>query len=441
MRIERKEKMEKTRKEDVLKYILSNDFITGGYLPEDIANRFITSIGAYSTLLNMVRRVQLKTMDRNRIPKIHFRGPITRGGNEYTYDPKTSRVAPSMLTIDATKFQSRTSVSIDSLLTNIEFEGFEKTFNDLCQAQIVEDIEDVSLHGDRTIVGTDDVSELRKQMDGWGLMSEGAHLLDASGYTIQKDIWASMYLRMPKRYRKKKKAYLKFFISDNIWMDWVLLNSGRSDAIGIASMKGEAISPFGFEIVPVPLFPEDLDVDTDDATAAWVRSSREAYVEIEAAVNDQIRINVDGGGEVQRQIDPGVYIPQELKAELNDKFGVDYFDVDAFGRLIASSTTTGGASSFEFVDCADSALEMIGFDVGVTSGAAAGAGVSHDGSYLWLTDPLNLIYGIFHKMRFHREYNHQLDAIDAVWYFYQGAAIEEMDMMVRCDNVRCRNLF
>lgn len=429
-------------KNDVLKYVLSRDFVTGGFLPEKSANRFITSMGTYSTLLGMARRIKLPQISGNLIPKIHFTGPITTGATEYTYDPKTHDVAPSMLELNATKFRARSSISVDTLLNNIEYEGFEKTFMDLTEEQIVEDTENVAINGDVAITAADDLSELLKQTDGWEVMSQGGHLLDAGGYTIQKDIWAAMYQKMPKRYRKKIKKVLKFFVSDAVWMDWLLLNSGRADSIGTNAMKGNTISPFGFDIVPVPLFPEDLGISTAAATAAWVRSFREAYVKIVEDKNDQIRINVDAGGEVQRQIAPGVYIPEQIKAELNTKFGQDYFSVDAMGRLIATSTTTGGASTFAFIDCPNSALDTLGFEVGITTGAAAaGAGETQDGSYIWLTDPLNLIYGIYNKIRFHREYDHKKDSIEAVWYFYHGFNIEELDMFVRCDNVKTRKLF
>lgn len=428
-------------REEVLKYILSTDWSTGGYLPEAKASKFITSIGQYSSLLNMIRRVPLKTMDRNKIPKLYFSGPITRGSTERTHNPSTSKPVTTELTIQAHKLESRTEMSIDSLLTNIEFAGFEDTYMTGCVQQVAEDHENVCLNGDDSITGTSDLDLLLKTFDGFDVQSESAHILDAGGYPIQKDIFAAAVKRMPKRWRKKTVTKLKFFVSDDVWMDWVTLNSGRADAIGQKALAGEAIAPFGYPLVPVPLFPDDIEISTAVATAARVRADKEAYIKIETGVNDKFTMNVDGGGAVAVTIAAGVYIPQTIKAELNTKFAVSYFDVDAFGRLIIESTTTGGASSIVIVPVANDAYDTLGFVAGTTTGAAAGAGKSADGSFMWLTDPLNLIYGVFDKVRFNRRYDDETDAIKAVWFMYIGAAIQEVDMMIKVKNIRGRKNF
>lgn len=428
-------------RDEVLKYILSTDFATGGYLPESKANKFITSIGAYSVLIGMARRVQLKQKDDNKIPKLHFTGPVSRGSTEDVHNPKSATAAPSELTLAAKKFEARVKISIDSLLNNIEFEGFENTFMDLVMEQISEDTEDACLNGDTTITGTDDVSLLRKQIDGWAKLSEGAHILDANGYTIQKDIWASMIKKIPKRYRKKNKTRLKFFCSDDIWMDWLVLNAGRADAIGMNAMNGQTISPFGYPIVPVPLFPDDLDIDDAAATSAWVKANRESYVKIVTGTNDKFKMDVDNGGAATVTLTAGVYTPEQMASHLNTLFAATYFYVDAFGRLFIKSTTTGAASEIDIQTVANNCYETLGFVVGVTTGAAAGSGYSHDGSFIWLTDPLNLIYGIFSRVRFNRRYDDEDDSMKSVWFYYHGCQIQELDMMVRCNNVKGRQLF
>lgn len=428
-------------KNDVLKYILSTDFATGGFLPEAKANKFITSIGAYSALIGMVRRVQLKQKEGNKIPKLHFAGPVTRGSTENVHNPDTPTIAPSELEVTATKFESRVKITIDSLLDNIEFEGFESTFMDLVMEQISEDVEDSCLNGDTTITGVDDVSLLRKQIDGWAKLSEGAHILDASGYTIQKDIWASLIKKVPKRYRKKNQTRLKFFCSDDIWMDWVTMLSGRADAVGMKALSGNAVAPFGYPIVPIPLFPDDLDVSTAVATAAWVKANRECYVKIVTGTNDKFTMDIDNAGASAQTITAGVYTPEEMAAHLNTLFGATYFYVDTFGRLYIKSTTTGGASEIDIQVVANDCYETLGFEVAVTVGAAAGSGDSHDGSFIWFTDPLNLIYGVFNKVRFNNRYDDEDDSMKSVWFFYHGAQIQELDMMARCNNIRGRQLF
>jgi len=138
-------------------------------------------------------------------------------------------------------------------------------------------------------------------------------------------------------------------------------------------------------------------------------------------------------------------------------YGLLYANVardDREGRLLLTSPTTGAASAIKFepVAVASQGWVVLGLlpapvnpntpaaEV-VYSGAASGsANLVNEGSFVLLTNPKNLVWGILDGTRIFTEFNKNTDQIESIVYNQVDAKIENADAIVKAVNVRRRTL-
>jgi hypothetical protein len=276
-------------------------------------------------------------------------------------------------------------------------------------------------------------------MDGWAKQAGGAHVLDVGGAEVQKGLFAEMKRMLPQQY--KNDPNLRWFAADTIADDWLDVLSGRETALGDNALQGQGIAPLGIPLVKVPLIPDDLLVPVKAGpSGAAVIGMRFGPFLIVTGSNDTLSIKVNGGAAIAITLPAGTLDPVTVAKVINTAFGAaPAFAADeGDGQLKIATKTKGAASSIEVL-AAGTANDTLGLSPGVVTGADAG-GTVPEGSFIWLANPKNFIWGILDGTRIFTEFNKDYDRIESVVYNQVAARIENIDAIVMAKNVRRRTL-
>jgi hypothetical protein len=433
--------MTKTENERLIeKTIESSDFLNGGLLNPEQQARFVTLVKRFATLLPLVRSVRMSqaTME---IDKLYVGEPVTESVDENTATATPSKPKFSKVELEARKVKSSWNVATEALQSNLEQNDFETTAMNAMTARISTDLEMLAIRGDMAIPAAlmDPVSRLLRRLDGWAKQTEGAHVLDVAGAEIQKGIFAEMKRMLPQQY--KNDPNLRWFVADTIADDWLDVLSGRETALGDNALQGQGIAPLGIPLVKIPLIPDDLLVPVKAGpSGAAVIGMRFGPFLIVTGSNDTLSIKVNGGAAIAITLPAGTLDPVTVAKVINTAFGAaPAFAADeGDGQLKIATKTKGAASSIEVL-AAGTANDTLGLSPGVVTGADAG-GTVPEGSFIWLANPKNFIWGILDGTRIFTEFNKDYDRIESVVYNQVAARIENIDAIVMAKNVRRRTL-
>ena len=432
--------MTKTENEKLIeKTIETSDFLNGGLLSPEQQARFVTLVKRFATLLPLVRSVRM-SQAKMEIDKLHVGEPVTESVDENTATATPSKPKFNKVELEARKVKSSWNISTETLQSNLEQNDFETTVMNAMTARISTDLEMLAIRGDTAIPAmlTDPVSKLLRRLDGWAKQAEGAHVLDAGGAEVQKGLFAEMKRMLPQQY--KNDPNLRWFAADTIADDWLDVLSGRETALGDSALQGQGIAPLGIPLVKVPLIPDDLLVPVKAGpSGAAVIGMRFGPFLIVTGSNDTLSIKVNGGAAIAVVLPAGTLDPVTVAKAINAAFGAaPAFAADeGDGQIKIATKTKGAASSIEIL--AGSANDTLGLSPGVVTGADAG-GTVPEGSFIWLANPKNFIWGILDGTRIFTEFNKDFDRIESVVYNQIDARIENIDAIVMAKNVRRRTL-
>jgi hypothetical protein len=433
--------MTKTENERLIeKTIESSDFLNGGLLNPEQQARFVTLVKRFATLLPLVRSVRM-SQAKMEIDKLYVGEPVTESVDENTATATPSKPKFSKVELEARKVKSSWNVATEALQSNLEQNDFETTAMNAMTARISTDLEMLAIRGDMAIPAAlmDPVSRLLRRLDGWAKQTEGAHVLDVAGAEIQKGIFAEMKRMLPQQY--KNDPNLRWFAADTIADDWLDVLSGRETALGDNALQGQGIAPLGIPLVKVPLIPDDLLVPVKAGpSGAAVIGMRFGPFLIVTGSNDTLSIKVNGGAAIAITLPAGTLDPVTVAKVINTAFAAaPAFAADeGDGQLKIATKTKGAASSIEVL-AAGTANDTLGLSPGVVTGADAG-GTVPEGSFIWLANPKNFIWGILDGTRIFTEFNKDYDRIESVVYNQVAARIENIDAIVMAKNVRRRTL-
>jgi hypothetical protein len=100
--------------------------------------------------------------------------------------------------------------------------------------------------------------------DGWYKQLQDGHVIDAgdavdtSGRALHVCKFTDLMRALPTKWRTDKGA-LRYFMPDDMHLDWQSILAGRQTGLGDQVLTGGAVDKFGVTpIVPVPLLPTDL---------------------------------------------------------------------------------------------------------------------------------------------------------------------------------------
>ena len=414
----------------------SAKFLTGGDLNPTQQDQFIAYVKKFSRLLGMVRFVNMPSPKYN-IDKMHISEPVTESVEENADTGNLAGGVFNQVQLSAEKVRSAWHITTEALQSNIERAGFEDHLMETMSERIATDMELLSIQGDATISGSDPTSRLLKRLNGWDLQTAAAHIVDADGDEVSKNLFAAMLRAMPKQF--KQDPGLRWLVSDTLANDWMNLLSERGTPSGDAALQGTGLNPFGKPMVTVPLIPDDKALSLLVATPGQVKGNRFGPFTVVVGTNHQISI---GDGTTTRVVPltggvlETVEIARQINADLvaNSILTIKAAD-DGEGRLMLYTTTTGAAA--QIILGASTFLATAGLTAGTYAGHNAGsAGTVYEGSFVLLTNPMNLIFGMLAGTRIFSEFNKNYDRIETIVYNQVDAKVENIDAIVKGINVR-----
>jgi len=426
------------RNQELIEKALSTDsLLNGGALNPEQQTEFVRLTRSYSTLLSKVRFVPMNNPTET-IDKMHIGEPVTEAASEDTDTGNQAAAKFNKISMTAFKLRTAWNITTETLQLNIERGNLEGSVFESMTERMSTDFELVAISGDQTTVGTTPNARLLKAIDGWDLRTEEAHILDVGGASIEKGIWSAARDRLPKQYRND--PGLRFICSDSIATDWNDYLSDRGTPGGDAAIGGQRTDPQGIPLLLVPLIPDDLAVAVAGANHATVIGTQQGPFEITTGVNDKFKIDVDDAGVQTVTIAQGTYEAVRLCAKINAAVGAVVASDDAFGRIKLKSTTTGVGSEIDIQAVANDCYTTLGFTVASTDGLAA-AGQELDGTFIWLCNPQNLIFGMLNETRVYSEFNKDFDRVESRVYNHICTQVENIDAIVKIKGLRRRTLF
>lgn len=448
--------------EMIEKTIATSDLLSGGMLNPLQQTQFITLVKKFSVLLPLSRFIRMPRplMD---VDKLWIGEPVTESVDEATDTGNLSRAKFQRIVLRAQKVRSAWNITTEVLQGNIEQNEFESTIMNTMVERIATDMEDLGINGDTTTVGTTPRDRLLRRLNGWNVSTEGAHIVDVKGASIQKGIFSEAKRRMPKQY--KNDPGLRWLVGDAVATDWADVVSDRGTILGDAALQGAEMSPLGTPMIRVPLIPDDAPITITQATRAeWLGAEYGPFVITSA--NDTLLIQVDGlpGPGVTIVLTHGtlntVEVARQINAALKAAIPTLVQDVardDREGRLLMESPTLGAASTISVlpVAIAIQAYTTLGLlaappvipppfwpvaPVTHTGAASGTANTVYEGSFIWLVNPKNFIWGILDGTRIFTEFNKNTDQIETIVYNQVDAQVENVDAVVKVKNLRRRTL-
>lgn len=417
-------------------------FLTGGVLNSTQQDQFVAYVKKFSVLLGMVRFINMPNPKYD-IDKMHISEPVTEAVDENTNTGNKAGGAFNRVQLSAEKVRSAWDITTEALQSNIERDGFEDHLMETMTERIATDLELLAIQGDTTTTGTTPTERLLVRLDGWDVQTNGAHIVDADGDEVSKNLFAAMLRAMPKQF--KQDPGLRWLVSDTLANDWMNLLAERGYSVGDQALQGNGISPFGKPMVVVPLIPDDKALSLLAATAANVKGNRFGPFIITTGTNDQLSLDNNAGtGPTVVTLTGGVLdtveVARQINAALATAWGaaVDFIaQDDGEGRLEFVGTATGATNQVIIAVGTNNALPTLGLTASTYSGSAAGAaGTVYEGTFVLLTNPMNLIFGMLAGTRVFSEFNKDYDRIETIVYNQVDAKIENINAVVKGVNIR-----
>jgi hypothetical protein len=430
----------KANTDTLVKTLQVSNLTNGGLLPAESQDEFVQIIRGSAQLLGLVR-FEKKTQRSGNIDKLRIGEPITQSATENApaltlSEPKFDRVAYTAL-----KTRSDWNITREAMLDNIEQERFDESVMEAMTARMKIDFEMLGIQGDVATFAAVNTprGRLLRANDGWDLLTNNAHIVDASGAEIAAEMFTAASRQMPDE--RSEDEGVRWFISRKTLADYVDLYAGRATNAGdAAGMRGMIEEIFGFPITVVPLIPTNQALTVTEATAGATLGTQYGPFDIDAT-NQVMSISVDGGAATIVTLTVGNLEVVEVAGLINAAVAATIASDDGYGRLLLQSTTTGAASNITLNVVANDAYTTLGLAAGANAGTIAGvADTVNEGTFVWLVNPQNFIWIHVLETAVSSEYNQNLDRVEMVTYAFNDYIVEDLDAVVKLDNVRRRAL-
>lgn len=433
--------MPMSEQELVLKTIESSALLTGGQLNPKQQKEFFRLIRSLPGMFNICR---FETVDQKRhhIDRLHIGEPITHAVEENSNEAHLAVPKTSQIEIHTKKVKSSWNITTEALVENIEKGNFEQTIMESMTERIGTDLELLAIQGNAEKYKNDNspLGLLLRRDDGWDVLTEGAHIVDCGGSTIQRGIFAEMIRRMPPQYLAD--PGLRWIVSRSTMVDWMDLIADRGTAQGDRALEGQAPAPYGIPMVAIPLIPTDKELTVSTATPAKIISTRADAFRILSGVNDKILISVDGEPAVTVTLPQGTWFASQIAHFINSAHTslAGIASDDGFGRLVLTSKNVGSTGVISIQDIENNAYAELGLSVGDVTGKDEGFGVVYEGTFIWLANPKNFIVAMLNGTRVYSEFNKDYDRLETVVYNEIDVQVENLDAIVKAVNIRKRTI-
>ena len=260
--------MERVSNEELIrKAVITTDALaTAGKLNPAQADKFIDYVVDESVLKNNARieRFRNEQMDiekvgvgvRVAVPKAEAADPGIRRG-----------ITTSKISLQPKVIMVPFEIGDEFIETNIEGESMQDHIIKMMARRLANDLEELYLLGDllghaaieADIKGAGETAKYVKDSylalgNGWIRRADSAHIHDAEGSNIGLSVFSAMLRQMPTKFRRNKRD-LRFYMSSDLAQIYIEKLATRATALGDAAAAGGSHTPFGVQIVEVPLLP------------------------------------------------------------------------------------------------------------------------------------------------------------------------------------------
>ncbi|MBU1483192.1 MAG: phage major capsid protein [Gammaproteobacteria bacterium] len=242
---------------------LSLDLVrdNGGYLQDATAAKFIEELIEESVLMSRARVIPMKA-PRMHIPRVSLSQRILRKDGVMVGLPnEEDRFRPQFTdaVLDAVDFRAIVRVPDQIIRDNVEGDKLANTLLSLGRKRVAADMEELAIRGDIT-----SADPFLSSLDGF-FAKANVNVVDFAGARISKNGLALMHRSLPQAYKRAKNA-MEFYVSTNSESDYSLLVEERQTLLGDKALLESPRHRFqGSNIVPVPMFPEELGDDSDES--------------------------------------------------------------------------------------------------------------------------------------------------------------------------------
>jgi hypothetical protein len=440
-----------------LKAILTADFTTntGADLPPEQANEYIDMIlGESDFLKNQCTFTNVGNNLRGELPRQHLGDPVTEAGIETETTAEVgTKPTYDALTFNCLKTKVRRHISIDALhIAAIGYDTIEEALLGGVLKRAAIDKQQLAFNGDpTTYAGAGDAwGKLFAINEGWRVLADRCHVLDAEGALLDTDIVFSALDAFPEELMNDN---VSFIGNRKVHRDFVRLAAAKaggsvlSQAYFAEPKKGLDYFMVEAPYLPVSSIPKSAAVSTTVATPAQVKSELRGPWQIATGTNAAFDIDVQGVN-IAGNLTNGLRSAQDIATDLNAAWtaaaqpGSVAREYDGF--VLITTPLTGVARTIVVNNVANSFYLTVspGATQGIvvattTTGSDAGtAGTQYEGSYMILTDPKNLHYVQSTDIRMTVRYWPDNDSMQIIIYEYCDFLIEDTNALVLVKNIR-----
>jgi len=470
----------------------SGAFAHGGALNPEQAKQFLRIIRDNTAALGAIRLEEMDRLQKD-IDKLFIGEPVSEHVLEGHGPPAANEVrrpvfARVQLDCNNKKIRSVWPATTEALQTGIERgRQMEQTLFESAVQKVGDDQEFLFWQGDTAFAGgITPAAKLLETTDGIGKISRGAHILDAEGAVISHELFAVAIRTLPKHVIPRPD--LRWWMSVNTAIDWMSVFGDRQTGGGDAAIEGRMIKPYGIPIFSksydgverygVPHIPSDLPLPVSTDSPAYAKGVLNGPFTIDATPgsptkNNLLELQLDGvAANVVITLPAGVWTVSEIAGFVNEdlaadvNYGINYAHVasnDGFGHLVFESPTVGAASNISLhstTPAGEQAYTTFGFPspgVGPIPDpmsydgetGASGDAVVYEGSWFLLSPAKLMIMGLYTGpaggqrktgLRVYSDFRPEEDTLKLFIYWQTDVKVENLDAMVRVDNVRQLNL-
>ena len=233
----------------------------GGILTEAQAKQFIRHMIDKAVFLPNVRVVGMQSHTQL-VEGIFFNSRILRPGSSNQALPVGQRSKPDTTKTTLTSVLVKAQVDLDDevLEDNIEQGTLKSTVMQTMGERVALDTDELDVNGD-----TASADAFLALYDGM-LKKTVSHIVDAGSTPLTDTILRSMLKSIPSAALRDKLRTM-FFTSVDAEIDYRHALSQRGDALGVAIHNSAQPGNYGgIKIFPVPVFPEDQGVGSDETS-------------------------------------------------------------------------------------------------------------------------------------------------------------------------------
>lgn len=256
---------------------------SGGILQPAQAQKFIRIMIKESRLMKEATVTPMKA-PKQLIEKIRFGARILRPGTEGAPLPAGQRAKPDLsnVELDAKLFKAEVRLNNEVLEDSIERGQLRNTIMTLMAERISTDMEEIIINGD--VASADPTLAV---LDGI-LKQATSNVVAAGGVSTTKTALRDAIKTMPSEFLRNKGA-LRAYTSVDAELDYRDTLSDRATTLGDQNLESEKPVMYGgVKVVPVPMFPENLGVGTNETNILLTDPKN-----IDIGIWRQIRIETD----------------------------------------------------------------------------------------------------------------------------------------------------